>query len=219
MFTLDPKIQNRFQRNLLRWFQANGRLFPWRRTQNPYRVLLAEMLLQKTNVEKVLPVYKSLLKKYPTVYSLANAPLRDLTREICPLGLLYRANRMKRMARDIVQNYKGRFPKTRVELRKLYGVGDYMANAVLTFAYGENVPIVDTNVIRIFERVFGIKSERPRARTDSEFWEFIGKTVPSHSSREYNLALLDFAALVCTYHSPKCPDCPMKKFCKYYNSP
>lgn len=215
---LDRKTVKRFQRNLLCWFEANGRTFPWRKTRNPYRVILAEMLLQKTNVEKVLPVYKSLIKKYPTVQALAKASLRDLTTQIRPVGLLYRAKRLKRMAQSVVRDHNGHFPKTRKELRQLYGVGDYMTNAVRSFAYGENVPIVDTNVIRIFDRVFGLKSELTRARTDRVLWEVIGTAVPQQSSREFNLALLDFAALVCTHPIPKCLACPMRKFCKYYSA-
>jgi A/G-specific adenine glycosylase len=217
MSTLDRKYLKRFQRNLLRWFQTNGRSFPWRKTRDPYRIILAEMLLQKTNVEKVLPVYRALVKKYPRVQSLANANLRELKAEIRPLGLLYRAKRMKRMAQSVAQNYNGHFPKTRKELRQLYGVGDYMTNAVRAFAYGEQVPIVDTNVIRIFDRVFGLKSKRARARTDKTLWEIIGTAVPQKSSREFNLALLDFAALVCTHRAPKCRECPMQKFCRYFN--
>lgn len=216
--TLGEKTVERFQRNILNWFRTNGRSFPWRKTRNPYRVILAEMLLQKTNVEKVLPVYKSLIKKYPNVHSLASANLRALTSQILPLGLLYRAKRIKRIAQSVVRDHNGHFPKSAKELRQLYGVGDYMTNAARAFAFGENVPIVDTNVIRIFDRVFGLKSERPRARTDKLIWEKIGVTVPVQSSREYNLALLDFAALVCTHYSPKCHICPMQKFCNYYIS-
>lgn len=181
-------------------------------------MILAEMLLQKTNVEKVVPVYKSIVKKYPTVQLLADAPLRDLTTQIRPLGLVYRAKRMKRMAQSVVRDRSGYFPKTQKELHQLYGVGDYMTNAVRAFAYGENVPIVDTNIIRIFDRVFDLKSQRSRARTDKILWTEIGTTVPEQSSREYNLALLDFAALVCTHHAPKCLSCPMRRFCAYYIS-
>jgi A/G-specific adenine glycosylase len=216
MQPLEKKKIKRFQQNLLRWFEKNKRTFPWRETQDPYQVVLAEILLQKTNVEKVLPVYVALLEKYPTVESLADAEVSDLVELVRPLGLLYRARRMKRSAESVVQKHGGNFPREKKELRQLYGVGDYMTNAVRAFAYGEPVPIVDTNVIRIFDRVFGLKSARPRARTDRLRWEQIGKAVPRKLSREFNLALLDFAALVCTSRNPKCPKCPMKNFCKYY---
>jgi len=180
--------------------------------------MVAEFLLQKTNVEKVLPVYREFLKQYPTIDALAGANLDDLVGYIRPLGLLYRTLRMKRMAQAVVALYGGKFPRGKKELRSLYGVGDYMTNAVRAFAYSEPVPIVDINVIRVFERVFELKSQRPRARTDKLLWEQIGKAVPRKRSREFNLALLDFAALICTVRKPKCAACPMKNFCLFYAS-
>ncbi len=218
MQTFNPQKLRRFRRNLLRWFEKNQRTFPWRETRNPYRVIVGEFLLQKTNVEKVLPVYREFIKQYPTVDTLAGAMLDDLVEYIRPLGLLYRALRMKRMAQSVVTLHGGKFPREKKELCHLYGVGDYMTNAVRAFAYSERVPIVDTNVIRVFDRVFGLKSERSRARTDRLLWEQIGEAVPRKHSREFNLALLDFAALVCTARKPKCARCPMKNFCLFYAS-
>lgn len=214
---LDQEKLKIFQRKLLRWFKKHGRTFPWRKTRDPYRVIVAEMLLQKTNVEKVVPVYRKILKTYPSVKALASADINQIEKLIQPLGLLYRAVRLKRMAEGVVEDHSGRFPHSEKELNRLYGVGDYMTNAVRAFAYGEPVPIVDTNVIRLFARVFALKSRRPRARTDRQLWEQIGKAVPKKRGRDFNLAILDFAALVCTDENPKCPTCPMKSFCRYYD--
>lgn len=216
MEPLDKEKLEQFQQILLDWFEHNKRTFPWRETQDPYQVIVAEMLLQKTNVEKVLPVYTHFLLKYPTVNYLAESELDELVEIIRPLGLLYRAYRMKQWAESVVNSHGGKFPRQAKELRQLYGVGDYMTNAVRAFAYGEQVPIVDTNVIRIFGRVFGIQSERARARTDRSLWNQIGSAVPMELSREYNLALLDFAALLCTARNPKCEICPMSDFCQFY---
>lgn len=215
MQSLEKLKSAKFQRNLFRWFEGNGRLFPWRQTQEPYRVIVAEFLLQKTNVEKVLLVYGNFIKRYPTVEILADAPIQEITEFIRPLGLLYRAGRMKKMADSIVSNYGGVFPSNKKLLRSLDGVGDYIANALLTFAFGQRVPIVDTNIVRIFDRIFGIKSDRSRARTDRRFWELVGTVVPKKHPREYNFALLDFAALICTAQDPSCPTCPMRNFCNY----
>lgn len=172
--------------------------------------------MQKTNVEKVLPVYGNFIKKYPSVETLADADPHELKESIRPLGLLYRAERMKKMAESVVSDYGGIFPKERKSLRGLYGVGDYVTNAVRAFAYEEQVPIVETNIIRIFDRVFDVRSDRPRARTDKLLWNLVGTALPKMRSRDYNLALLDFAALVCTARNPRCPNCPMRNFCNYY---
>jgi A/G-specific adenine glycosylase len=213
---LDKKRITIFRQNLLRWFWQHGRTFPWRQTRDPYRVLLAEMLLQKTNVAKVLPVYKQLVAQYPTVQNLAKANTTDLKIIIRPLGLLYRAHRLKKMAQGVVTKHDGMFPNTPKELHNLYGVGDYMTNAVLSFAYEQPRPIVDTNVIRVFDRFFGVKSRKPRARTDQMLWQTVGQTVPPKRAREFNLAILDLSALVCTAREPQCAVCPLKKTCLYY---
>jgi A/G-specific adenine glycosylase len=213
---LDQDKLRIFRQKLLLWFQKHGRTFPWRKTRDPYRVLVAEILLQKTNAAKVLPAYRQLVKKYPKVRDLASANVADLRSIIRPLGLLYRARRLKKMARGIIINHGGKLPLTQKELKKLYGVGDYMTNAVMSFAYEQPVPIVDTNIVRVFARVFGTKSPRPRARTDRMLWERIGTAVPAKRARDFNLALLDLAALVCTARDPKCSVCPMIRICLYY---
>jgi A/G-specific adenine glycosylase len=205
-----------FQRLLLDWFSTNGRRFPWRRSRDPYKILVAEVLLQKTDSTKVLPVYRRLVKKHPNVRSLAGARLLSLKRLIRPIGLHYRARRLQMMARDIVEGYGGRVPRTAPELLRLPGVGAYIANAVLAVAFLEPVPMVDTNVVRVMKRAFNMRSRMTRERADRRLWASVAATIPRARARDYSLALLDLGGLVCTARKPNCPDCPVSHPCSYY---
>lgn len=217
---MSPTILYRalFIRRIRSWFQKHGRSYPWRETHDPYKILVSEYLLQQTNADLALPTYRQFLVKYPTVSALAQANLRSLNALVKPIGLAYRAVRLRTWARQVVQEYNGRMPSTREDLLRLHGVGLYMSNAVRCFAYNERVPILDTNTIRIFERIFGIKSNLKRPRTDKILEERMKEYLPKSSVREFNYALLDFGALACTFKNPKCSDCPLNQICKYYKS-
>jgi A/G-specific adenine glycosylase len=206
-----------FIRKLSRWFRKNHRSYPWRNTQNPYEILISEFLLQKTNADLALQTYKQVLKIYPTPKSLARASLSKLERIILPIGLSYRAERLIRVAKHLVKEFSGQIPQTRKELLKLYGVGLYISNAILCFAYDKRVAIIDTNIIRIFSRVFGVKSNFKRPRTDTNIERQIEFFLPMKSPREFNYALLDFGAAICTAKRPKCNFCPVNDLCKFYN--
>ena len=203
-----------FARKLLAWYKKNACRFPWRETKDPYKILLAEILLRKTTRNQVKEIFEKLLERYPTLEKLAFAEVKELEGFIKPLGMQKkRARLLKKLAKCIVENYGGSVPEDRHELLKLPGVGVYSANAVLCLAYGKQVPLVDTNVIRVVERVFQIKSEKARARTDPMVWSFVEKLIPKGRAREFNLALLDFANLVCTSRLPRCSICPLREIC------
>src|SRR4051812_26617012 len=144
----------RFQRNLLRWFDRAGRDLPWRRTRDPYRVLVSEIMLQQTQVERVVPKYRQFLDRYPTLEALAAAPVRDVRRLWYPLGYNIRPVRLRAIARETMARYGGRLPDTAERLRALPGIGRYTAGAVLSFAYGRDAAVLDTNVRRVLTRVF-----------------------------------------------------------------
>lgn len=156
--TLVPEIpsdkRSRFCDALLAWFSKNGRLFPWRSDKEPYHNLVAEFLLQKTNAEKVEPVYVQLVSRYPTVADLAKADLAELSALMEPLGLRYRIQRLKATAETLSEKFGDLVPNTFEELRGLPGVGDYMANAILCFAFGQPRLLIDTNSARVLTRVF-----------------------------------------------------------------
>lgn len=207
-----------FAKKLLIWHRENALKFPWRETKDPYKILLAEILLRKTTRGQVKELFEELIRRYPNPEKLASAGIKELEKIIEPLGMQKkRALLLIKLAKTIVENYRGSVPEERNELLKLPGVGPYSANAVLCFAYGKQLPLVDTNVIRVVERVFQIKSRKARARTDPMIWSFVEKLIPKGKAREFNLAMLDFANLVCTPRNPKCYACPIKEICLYPN--
>ncbi len=211
----EKRKKEEFVQKLLAWHAENKRDFSWRRTANPFHILIAEIMLQKTDVKKVSDVYDKFIQKYPTPQALASAELVELRKELALLGIHRRAERLKKTAEKIVSEHGAEVPSEKQELLKLPGVGEYIANAVLCFAFGKDVPIVDTNVIRLLERVFGIKSSKARPRTDRKIWEFAAQLVPKGRCREYNQALLDFAASVCKSKKPLSATCPENKICSY----
>jgi len=206
------KKRKEVTRCLLKWFIKYGRKFPWRRTKNSYRIFIVESLLQKTNVEKVYPAYLIIIKKYPNIDDLAEARIGELRKIIAPLGLIKRAKFLKKGAREIVGRFRGKFPKDKRELKSIIGVGDYLAHAILCFAYGERLPLVDTNVARVYQRIYNFKSSKlPYA--DKKLWKFSEDLLPLKNFKEYNLALLDLSALICLPQRPLCQKCPCAAYC------
>ncbi|MGA9363812.1 MAG: hypothetical protein WBW16_05520 [Bacteroidota bacterium] len=207
-----------FAANIIRWYKKNGRSYPWRRTKDPFRILVSEIMLQKTDTKKVLSVYPAVIKKYSTPAHFAKANLRSLKKDIHLLGISDRARRLRTTSRTILELHKGRVPSARKNLLELLGVGDYIANAVLCFAFCKDVPLLDSNVIRVIKRVFSVESKKERARTDKELWGYAGSLVPKGKAIDYNRGILDFAAAVCTARNPKCFVCPTNFICNYYSS-
>lgn len=205
-----------FRRRLLKWHKGRAREFAWRRNRVPWLVLMAEVLLQRTDSRQVEPVYVQAASRYTTPRVFLRASLRSLRRLFGPLGLTKRIGVLRKIARQIERQYDGSLPDQEEELLRLYGVGRYIANAVLCFAFGRDVPIVDSNVIRVFQRFFGVRSSRARPRDDPSFWFLAGRLVPQRRARAMNLALLDFEALVCTPRTPACPSCPVNARCRYW---
>jgi DNA (cytosine-5)-methyltransferase 1 len=203
------------QRRLLEWFSNNKREFPWRRTSNPYAVLLAEKLLQQTSVnDTVVDIYRQLLRRYPTVHALAHADVKHLEQLIHRLGFNYRAKEMKKLAQAIVSDHHGKIPGDLASLLKLPGVGDYIARAILCFAYGQPVPIVDTNVARLLFRLFGLTGKFPQnPARNRRLINLASNLIPEDEAKSYNLAVLDFCAAICTPSNPKCEICPLLNLC------
>ena len=202
---------------LLTWFEENQRQFPWRKTEDPYSILLAEIFLRKTNASRVVGVYERFVSRYPRFEVLANVTEQELESALKPLGLYRRrAKDLRRLAEIVIAKYNGKVPSSREELVELPGVGNYIANATLCFAFGETVPLLDTNVIRVVTRVFSFKPKRKRARDDPEMWRAVRHMVPKGKARDFNLAILDLAAKACLPRKPKCVVCPVLFLCDYY---
>jgi A/G-specific adenine glycosylase len=203
-----------FVRIVLQWHKTNRREFDWRKTTNPYKILVAEILLHRTDSQKVEKVYQRFIEKCPTIYHLHRMEQNQVFSMIRHIGLFYRAERLKKIADQVVNKFDGRIPDKKEELMLLHGVGQYISNAMLCFAFKKRVPIVDTNVIRVYSRVFNIKSVRTRPRTDKQLWIFAEKMLPEEKFVEYNYALLDFASAICRAKNPVCSVCKAKSICR-----
>ena len=202
---------------LLEWFEKNGREFPWRETNNPYEILIAEKLLQQTSVrDDLVQAYYKLLSKYPNVQALAKANHKDIQKIIKPLGLHYRAKEMVRLAKEICKKYKGKIPDNLTDLLSLFGIGDYSARAILCFAFRQIVPVVDTNVARIMYRVFGIQGKTPTNPSRKKDLILLGtKLLPQSKPQEMNWSMIDLGSRVCTTSNPHCDICPLNRVCQF----
>lgn len=204
-----------FQDVLIGWHEHCQRSFIWRHAREPFAVLVAEFLLQKTNAEKVEPIYQDFIARYPTAHDLSQADEGEVHATLQSLGLHYRASRLVGTAKVIVEKYHGAVPERVSELLTLPGVGDYMANAVACFAFGQPTPLIDTNSVRVLSRVFNFKGHSARPRTDKLLWQFASSLVYASNPREYNWALLDLAHLVCMVRKPICSTCPLRDICHF----
>lgn len=196
----------------LRWFDKNGRSFPWRYTRDPYRILVAEICLQKTNADKVAPVFEKIIEKYPDVAALARANESDLKEHFSFLGLFKRGNFLLQIANTIVNDYGGVVPHDKESLLKVKGIGEYTANSVLCLAHEERLPMLDGSTQRVLARLFNKQIDRP-AWTNKEMRDFMEAILPLEKVREFNLALIDIAAKHCRPKKPKCGDCPLIGVC------
>ena len=211
-----PADRQRFRRRLLDWYGRNGRDLPWRQTRDPYRILVSEVMLQQTQVDRVLPKYHEWLEKYPTLEALATAPEADVTQTWRPLGYNIRPRRLHAIARESIERYGGELPADEATLRSFKGIGAYTAGAVLSFAFGQRAAILDTNVARVLFRVF-VGHGNPKAHaTRRHLWEISRTVLPMRRVFDFNQALMDFGATLCTARKPKCPGCPMRTGCAAY---
>jgi A/G-specific adenine glycosylase len=211
-----PAARQRFRRRLLAWYHVHGRDLPWRRTDDPYHILVSEMMLQQTQVDRVLPKYHEWLEKYPSLEALAAAPEADVSDTWRPLGYNIRPRRLQSIARESVARYGGELPSDEETLLSFKGIGAYTAGAIRSFAFGQRAAILDTNVARVLFRIFigrgDVKAHAMRRR----LWALSELLVPRKQVFDFNQALMDFGATVCVARKPKCDTCPMTKLCTSY---
>jgi A/G-specific adenine glycosylase len=213
-----PPARQRFRRRLLSWYRVNGRDLPWRRTDDPYHILVSEVMLQQTQVHRVLPKYHEWLEKYPSLSALADAKEADITNTWRPLGYNIRPRRLHAIARESVARYGGELPSDEETLLSFKGIGAYTAGAIRSFAFGQRAAILDTNVARVLFRVFVAKGDLKAHRTRKVLWAISETLVPHKHVFDFNQALMDFGATVCSARKPLCATCPMKKFCRSFSS-
>lgn len=202
-----------FRRRLLRWFAKHGRNFAWRKTKDPYIILLSEVLLQRTQAQQVASNFNNIVLQIPTLDMLYSSRYDDVSKALQPLGLAKRAETLISMAKVLIEQHAGEIPADPDQLRSLPGIGRYIASATACFAFAHRIPVVDTNVVRIFFRYFGITSKKKRPHEDRLVWKLAELLLPKRNTEAYNRALIDFAALVCTARKPSCPICPMRNNC------
>ncbi len=210
----------RAQQALLAWYAAEGRAhLPWRHTRDPYAVLVSEVMLQQTQVERVLPKYQAFLRCFPTLAALAAAPLAEVIRAWAPLGYNVRAVRLHEIARQAVEQYGGTLPATLEGLLALNGIGRYTAGAVACFAFGLPVATVDTNIRRVLWRVFrGIEPEAwPTGEAGKRDALALAEwALPADRAYDWQQALMDLGATICVSRRPACERCPLQDCCAAY---
>jgi A/G-specific adenine glycosylase len=202
-----------FRRSLITWYRKNARDLPWRRTADPYAILVSEFMLQQTQVATVVPYYNQWLRRFRDFAALAAASESDVLHAWQGLGYYSRARNLRAAARAIVENHSGRFPTSPASIRDLPGVGRYTANAVATFAFGQSVPIVEANISRVLARLFNLQTPIDIGAGREQLWSYATRLLPPRNAGEYNAALMELGALVCGVR-PKCGICPVKRFCR-----
>jgi A/G-specific adenine glycosylase len=202
-----------FARRLLRWYDRHRRDLPWRRRPTPYRVWVAEVMLQQTQVETVLPYYRRFLRRFPSMAALARASVDEVLSLWAGLGYYGRARRFHQAARQVVAEHRGRVPRDIDAMRALPGVGRYTAGAVLSIAYNLPVPIVDGNVVRVLCRAFHVVGRPERAAVQRRLWELAEALLPPRRAGDFNQAMMELGATVCRPKRPACPRCPVRGSC------
>jgi A/G-specific adenine glycosylase len=211
---VEPHLRGAFAQRLLTWANTSLRDLPWRRSRDPYRIWISEIMLQQTQVATVIPYFERFVERFPGVAELAAAPLADVLKAWEGLGYYARARNLHRAARQILEEHGGRLPANERELRALPGIGRYTAGAILSLAFGQDAPVLDGNVRRVLCRVFAIEDDPAQAVTQNRLWQLARQLIPSGQAGRFNEAVMDLGATVCTPTAPRCPECPLADLCQ-----
>jgi A/G-specific adenine glycosylase len=211
---MQPEWIRAVQRELAGWYAENGRDLPWRREVTPYRVLVSEMMLVQTTVAAVVPYFERFLSKFPDPRALAEATEDEVLKAWEGLGYYRRARQLQAAARMIVRDHSGKIPPDSQGLRALPGVGRYMAGAILSFAFDQAAPILEANSQRVLARLLAFPDELQRSQSRQGLWEAAERLVPERGAGDFNQALMDLGATICTPRSPSCLICPLAQLCK-----
>ena len=202
-----------FSLSITSWYRQNKRNLPWRNTSNPYFIWLSEVILQQTRVDQGTNYYNKFIKNYPTIIHLANASEKDILNDWQGLGYYSRGRNLHFTAKFICNELKEKFPNNYKELIKLKGVGDYTASAIASFAFNEKVAPVDSNVIRVITRFFGIEDDVTNMQVLKHIKEIANQLLPEIETSTYNQGMMEFGALQCKPVSPNCKLCPLNFKC------
>jgi len=210
------KKRKQFQKAIIEWNKTYHRNFPWRHTDDPFKVIIAEVTLKLTGAWKAEKAYAYLVEHYETPEKMAKAKEPEIKPVFKTLGLHNRSQTLIRMANEITKRYDGEVPRTYDELISIKGIGQYTAYAVLCFAYNQKVPIVDGSVSRVFKRCLNYRSDK-KAYADKNLWKLAWEFLPYNNYKEYNLGLLDLGALICKHKKPCHEACPLRVICHTAN--
>ena len=206
--------RTRFRRRLLAWFAVNQRDLPWRRTRDAYRIWLSEIMLQQTRVAAVLPYYRRFLARFPSVRALARASVEEVLRRWADLGYYSRARSLHRAAKEIVKRHGGKFPRDPAAALALPGIGRYTAAAVLSIAYDAPLAVLDGNVARVLARLGAIRGDLRMPRRWRQLENAAQELLAPKTPGDWNQAMMELGATVCTPKSPRCSECPVAKWCR-----
>ena len=209
------RVKN-FSKDLIKWYEVNKRELPWRKTKDPYKIWLSEIILQQTKIAQGLPYYLRFINKYPNVFKLANSSEQEVLKLWEGLGYYSRARNLHKTANIIVNKQQGVFPSKYKELIELPGIGDYTASAISSFSINEINPVVDGNVYRFLSRLIGIKSPINTSKSQKEFKDIAELLISKKNPSDFNQAIMEFGALVCKPSSPFCEKCLYQKNCFAY---
>jgi A/G-specific adenine glycosylase len=216
--SVEPAVARRFGGLLRRWFRAHGRDLPWRRTRDPYRILVSELMLQQTQVSRVVTRYDEFLAEFPTLHAVARARPRRVLEAWAGLGYYARARNLHALAREVTDRGRDRdavLPADAESLRALPGIGAYTAGAVSSFAYERRAALVDTNVARVLKRVFAPDVDLKSGRGQKLVWQLARDLLPRSGPTvwTHNQALMELGALLCTARVARCGECPVRRVC------
>jgi len=214
--TDSSKWKQGFRRRLLAWYAKHERDLPWRRSQNPYRVWLSEVMLQQTQVETVKPYFLRFLKAFPTVKHLARADEQEVLRLWEGLGYYRRARGLHAAAKEVVAEHGGRFPQDVATLQTLPGIGRYTAGAIASIAFNQRAPILEANTIRLLARLLAYSDDPTKAAGQRVLWSMATEILPHKDVARFNQALMELGSLVCTPVKPQCESCPVQRHCRAY---
>lgn len=210
---MNYEYKEQFRKNLVEWFHKEKRDLPWRRTTDPYKIWVSEVMLQQTRVETVIPYYERFIEKYPTMDDLAYANEEELLKMWEGLGYYSRARNLQSGVKEVVEKYNGIVPNNRHDIMKLKGVGPYTAGAILSIAYNQPEHAVDGNVMRVLSRVLHITEDISLPKTRKIFEEAVEQLIDQKDPSAFNQGLMDLGAQICTPTSPKCLLCPVRDYC------
>jgi A/G-specific adenine glycosylase len=201
---------------ILDWYARHQRDLPWRRTQDPYRIWVSEVMLQQTQVDTVIPYYHRFLRRFPTVDALASASLHDMLKVWENMGYYARARNLHAAAQEIVTHWDGKVPNRRDDLIGLTGIGEYIAGAILSIAFDQRVPAIDSNVRRVVSRLFAMQDPINQTSAQRQVCGLVKKLLPEQGSGRFNQALMDLGATLCVSRKPVCHLCPIQDDCQAY---